>query len=258
MKRPPASIHIFPVALIILGLIACIASACLAGTGGGFVGLLLLISLTALLAGGLLGFLFGIPKVNRQYAPGDNNTKSRRYFPNTNLEEISDWLTKIIIGVGLTQLIRIPEHLRNLADGILSHVDCHQVNCNAAHPILVTVIIYFLIAGFIVGYFYTRLYLPNLWELMEENLVKDAEIAIWRAGAKGDPSRSKEDHSLTEEELVMLQRIADEDERFPPINALKPSERAAVNTLTAKGVIEWGDDMPSVKRVILPTVNQKP
>jgi len=134
MKRPPASIHIFPLALIVLGFIASVASALLTGAGGGFVGLLLLIAITALLAGGLLGFLFGIPKVNRQYAPGDDYAKSRKYFPNTNLEEVSDWLTKIIIGVGLTQLIRIPEYLRNLATGILKHVEYHQVSGNAAPP----------------------------------------------------------------------------------------------------------------------------
>lgn len=253
MKRPPASIHIFPIVLITLGIIACIASALLVGSGGGFVGLLLLISITALLAGGLLGFLFGIPKVNRQYTPGDD-AKSRKYFPNTNLEEVSDWLTKIIIGVGLTQLIRIPEYLRNLATGILNHVECHQVNCNAAHPILVAVILYFFIAGFIVGYFYTRLYLANLWELMEESRVKDAEIAIWRAGAKSAPTRSMDEPSLTAEERQLLQRISDEKEEFPPVDALTPSERAAINTLTAKGIIEYNGDRPQTKRVTPRTV----
>lgn len=257
MKRPPASIHIFPIALIFLGFIASVASALLVGAGGGFVGLLLLISITALLAGGLLGFLFGIPKVNRQYAPGDDYAKSRKYFPNTNLEEVSDWLTKIIIGVGLTQLIRIPEYLRNLATGILKHVEYYQVSGNAAHPILVAVILYFLIAGFIVGYFYTRLYLANLWELMEESRVKDAEIAIWRAGAKSDPTRSKEEPTLTVEEQRILQRIADEGEAFPIIDALKPSERAAINTLTAKKIIDYDSDRPQGKQVVLCTENKK-
>ncbi len=257
MKRPPASIHIFPIALITLGITACVASALLVGTGGSFIGLLLLISITSLLAGGLLGFLFGIPKVNRQYAPGDDYAKSRKYFPNTNLEEVSDWLTKIIIGVGLTQLIRIPEYLRNLATGILKHVKSPQMNDNAAHPILVAVILYFLIAGFIVGYFYTRLYLANLWELMEENQVKDAEIAIWRAGAKSDPTRSIDEPSLTAEEHQLLQRIEDEGEKFPVVNALKPSERAAINTLTAKGIIEYNSDRPPVKRTIPRKVTPK-
>jgi|LSQX01.2.fsa_nt_gb hypothetical protein len=257
MKRPPASIHIFPIALITLGIIASVASALLVGAGGGFMGLLLLISITALLAGGLLGFLFGIPKVNRQYAPGDDYPKNRKYLPNTNLEEVSDWLTKIIIGVGLTQLIRIPEYLRNLATSILNHVECYQVNCNAAHPILVAVILYFLIAGFIVAYFYTRLYLVNLWEFMEEYRMNVAEIAIWRAGAKSDLTRSKEEPSLTAEERQLLQRIADEGEKFPPVETLMPSERAAVNTLTAKGIIEYSSDGPQGKRVLLRTIHPK-
>ena len=64
----------------------------------------LMLAAAAVAVGGLFGFLFGVP---RAAAGGDAATadvRSRGYRANTNLEQISDWLTKILVGVGLTQL----------------------------------------------------------------------------------------------------------------------------------------------------------
>ena len=85
----------------------------------------------AALTGVLLGFLFGIPRTqqagsNRAPTPPTDAGPLRQartkppqpvetgsqtaqppsvsHHPNTNLEEISDWLTKILVGVGLTQI----------------------------------------------------------------------------------------------------------------------------------------------------------
>ncbi|MEU2716787.1 hypothetical protein [Streptomyces sp. NPDC007205] len=67
-----------------------------------------LIAIASGLTGALLGFLFGIPRSIRgrqQVAIGDPNSEDDRgYRPSTNLEDVSDWLTKIIVGVGLVQL----------------------------------------------------------------------------------------------------------------------------------------------------------
>jgi hypothetical protein len=49
----------------------------------------LLIGFASLTFGLFIGFLFGIPKHNAK-------TGSGNYTSNTNLEEISDWLTKIL------------------------------------------------------------------------------------------------------------------------------------------------------------------
>jgi hypothetical protein len=51
--------------------------------------------------GGLLGFIFGVPKtlaVGSRTAGGGPANTSRT---NTNLEQISDWLTQILVGAGL-------------------------------------------------------------------------------------------------------------------------------------------------------------
>jgi hypothetical protein len=44
--------------------------------------------------------------------------KATRYLGNTNLEQVSDWLTKIIVGVGLVQIGRIVPALSKLAESM--------------------------------------------------------------------------------------------------------------------------------------------
>lgn len=61
----------------------------------------LLVGIAAWLAGGVLGFLFGVPRF--QSSPGGGAAGlASSFIPNTNLEQVSDWLTKIIIGATLT------------------------------------------------------------------------------------------------------------------------------------------------------------
>ena len=64
------------------------------------------------LAGGLVGLLFGIP---RSALGSAGTTPTGRYQANSNLVEVSDWLTKIIVGVGLVQIGRLEPALSRLA-----------------------------------------------------------------------------------------------------------------------------------------------
>jgi F0F1-type ATP synthase assembly protein I len=73
----------------------------------------------------ILGFIFGIPRtlqegdqINKKENRGADSSDEKQsqkisYQNNTNLEQISDWVTKILVGVGLTQIAQIP----NLLDG---------------------------------------------------------------------------------------------------------------------------------------------
>lgn len=68
-------------------------------------GIAALIAGSALFVGALVGFLFGIPRTLQ----GEATDKTKRtYQVNTNLEQISDWLTKIIVGLGLVNLRAVP------------------------------------------------------------------------------------------------------------------------------------------------------
>ena len=121
-----------------------------------------LISAGAAMAMGLLvGFIFGIPRaVQADNSPG---AKGPAFKANTNLEQISDWLTKIIVGVGLVQLATIPRKLQGLAayfSGIFGEPLAGSASGNAT---VLLVFGYFGIFGFLLGYLWARIYLMKLF-----------------------------------------------------------------------------------------------
>ena len=60
-----------------------------------------------------MGFLFGIPRTVQSSTPSTGDTQ---YQGNTNLEQVSDWLTKIIVGVSLVEIGRVIPALAKLAE----------------------------------------------------------------------------------------------------------------------------------------------
>lgn len=98
--------------LILLPLLGIIGM-CLAflGFGKGFdflitLGYGLLIGGAAYLVGGLVGFMFGLPRMLT-----NPDQPSADYSRNDNLIQISDWVTKIIVGLGLTNLYEVPTNI---------------------------------------------------------------------------------------------------------------------------------------------------
>jgi hypothetical protein len=140
------------------------------GTGvpGASLGVTTLLSGGCLLVGALLGFLFGVPRSAQVHQsvpnqPNDaepddddpNRPGRNQYRPNTNLEEVSDWLTKILVGVGLTQLVNAPT--KAIAFG---HYFGPSLGGGAVgEPFALCVLVYFSVAGFLIAYLWTRLYL---------------------------------------------------------------------------------------------------
>ena len=72
-------------------------------------------AMASFLVGCLLGFLFGIPRVVSTGAlrlkqdgqvsdSSSSDAPTGQFSPSTNLSEISDWLTKLLLGAGLVQL----------------------------------------------------------------------------------------------------------------------------------------------------------
>jgi hypothetical protein len=78
-------------------------------------GTALALSAAAFLAGAIPGFVFGIPHMVQGSA---SSTSDVHYQSNTNLEQVSDWLTKIIVGVGLVQIGRVVPALGRLASSL--------------------------------------------------------------------------------------------------------------------------------------------
>ncbi len=115
--------------------------------------------------GFLIGFLFGVPRTVESNDPTLSKNSQTRVQANTNLEQISDWLTKILVGVGLTQITPILSFLKtkvidNLASGFdllnTGNIDNYKPS-SLAISITIGITTYFIVSGFIIGYFYTVL-----------------------------------------------------------------------------------------------------
>ncbi len=157
-------------------------------------------AVAALLGGGfftcgcLLGFMFGIPKLRigtgqlpqpriqpepPQAGPpkpeppvaetpepetSQTGTPTTSILEvNTNLEQVSDWLTKIVVGVSLTQIHSIPQWLKDYAKSLSSNLGGFP----NAQAFAVGLLIYYLTFGFLSGYLLTRLYLKDELEEAE-------------------------------------------------------------------------------------------
>jgi tetratricopeptide (TPR) repeat protein len=126
-------------------------------------GKLFIIGIANLLIGGLLGFLFGIPRIGKNNSTYKENEK---YKPNTNLEEISDWLTKIIVGLGLSQL----PSLKSNFYALIVFID-NDVPMLPKFVIMMT-ISYFFLYGFFLSFLSTRIYLGPVFARSDENAIK--------------------------------------------------------------------------------------
>lgn len=121
-------------------------------------GFSLMISSAALFAGGLIGFLFGMPKTVSS-TPGIENTESyeglSRYTGNTNLEQVSDWLTKVLVGIGLTQLTNISEMFNTYME--FSRIGFGEFS--GSRIFAGCLLIYFSIGGFLISFLLAKLYM---------------------------------------------------------------------------------------------------
>jgi hypothetical protein len=139
----------------------------------------------ALLAGALLGLLYGMPvdkssggsskdsdantgdedkskdgKKNngKGEASEDGPTASSPFRPSTRLQEIADWLTKIIIGLGLAEISKIPSKLWQLAHFLGQALG----NSPTGDAVALTILVAYVTAGFLIGFIWSDLYLPGV------------------------------------------------------------------------------------------------
>ena len=88
-------------------------------------------------------------------APGaSSQAYSLGFVGNTSLEQISDWLTKILVGVGLTQIGQVPTIYGQIATFFGP-----AIGGDIGGTVAVCLTIFFPIVGFMIGYLWTRLYL---------------------------------------------------------------------------------------------------
>lgn len=130
--------------------------------------------------GAALGFLFGLPRsrFTDELAGTTPNTgaatpapkpASTHYLGNSNLIKVSDWLTTIVIGLGLVNLANLVPALRSLASAL------HDPLGGAAYSgaVGVSACISALIGGFLVVYLFT---VVRVRQLLEESEAQSEEV----------------------------------------------------------------------------------
>jgi hypothetical protein len=120
--------------------------------------------IAALLAGAALGFLFGLPKT----MDPDNalGASKARLATNTNLDQISDWLTKILVGLGLVQLGKIADVLSSMGSSLAPGLGGGA----GAQTLAVALLVYSVLDGFLIGYIWTRIDLSKRFREAAEDL----------------------------------------------------------------------------------------
>jgi hypothetical protein len=184
--------------------------------------------------GSIAGFLFAIPRVPRTPSktesagasagiPTASQVVSDRGFGlgiNTNLEEISDWLTKILVGVGLIQLRSLPSYVRRAGEYVGRGLG------PGLETVASGIVIYFLGLGFLCGYLMTRMFLGPAFrladqatrsglaaELKETRAIAEAAKAVSQA-AKADSQLAKEKGTVDSDVQTAMEELNKPD--HPP------------------------------------------
>jgi tetratricopeptide (TPR) repeat protein len=150
------------------------------------------IALASAAVGGLFGLLFGVPRAlagsptftNTQPAtvPAAASTSASSSSPttasaggygaNTNLKQVSDWLTKLLLGAGLTQLPRVPSGLKSLG----SFLGPGLGGGSGASSFAAALVIYSLLIGFFLAFLAARLKLGAAFKEADD-LAQSTQVA---------------------------------------------------------------------------------
>lgn len=212
----------------------------------------LLWSLGFCVSGMLLGFLFGIPRslpsgtVNMppaEAAAGASNTiflgTPSPMEINSNLVEVSDWLTKIIVGVGLIELKSLPATAQGVAAFIAPSL---AIDADTAKAVVGGVMLFFSVHGFLIGYLLTRIYLSIMIK-RADTLVKYESVRL-ESGKEIDVAelsrlqqKSLEDMQEAVTQLLLARTPDDGQQAVATLAGLPTAQKPPARVL-------WLDDHP--------------
>lgn len=165
------------------GIVAKAAAAAMLLAGGAF------------MIGVFLGFLFGFPSKVDASTAGTGRQPLQSPFYNTNLQEIADWLTKVIVGASLVELSKIPPMIMQLGDFVAT-----SVNRTSPSPANVVVnLVFFWSCGILYGYLWTRYDIAATAQRPHHDAKAVEEVDRW---LNHPPSSSD-----AEDKLVMMNAI---------------------------------------------------
>ena len=122
----------------------------------------------------MFGFLFGLPRTHQESSEeegheGDSERKIA-YQINTNLEQISDWLTKMLIGVGLVEMKDLMAFIVKVSSKISA-----DIGHPGAESLIIASMLCMAVLGFFATYLGTRLYIAGALVSADTKLQEIAE-----------------------------------------------------------------------------------
>jgi hypothetical protein len=195
--------------------------------------------------GFVVGFLFGVPR------SASNDDKSRLTV-NTNLEQISDWLTKLITGAALANLRELPADIKLGGEYVAKSLGgCPPGQCQNSGDLASVggaIFCFFLALGFLFGYLATRTFFTRLFadsdsglDAAVDNLPPDAKDSLSNAPVNFDHPPPKLD--------ALAQKAATTLESAPVTSDSSPETLS----LVAKAKLmagKWGEAIDAYRKAI--------
>lgn len=183
---------------VIVGLFAVVLATLDVPQAGAYASMVALASVSL---GALLGFLFGVPPTSpsTELSANNENKTSGEVLKNTSLQEISSWLTKIIVGAGLVNLKQLAIWIGERGAEIGK-----DLSPGAARIFGSALIVYFFIVGFIAAYTYTRTKVASLFAASDRWLLDmlDRKITVARQETEKKVADQIADQEASTREIV--------------------------------------------------------
>jgi hypothetical protein len=212
-----------------------------------------MIALAANIAGAIPGFLFGVPRAGDldSGAGGGAVDSGRLYRPNTNLEQISDWLTKILVGVGLTQIGNIPGALDSISRSVIKGMPAGSESYY--QPFVTATMIYFFACGFLFGYLTTRLFIGQMIRHADTQLM----AKVNKLAEEQIEAQKRDEAEVKVSELVrhQLERSTDDtqisvDELGDALKAARKSTRLDLfDRVRNLRRLAWREKIPDIRPI---------
>jgi hypothetical protein len=163
----------------------------------------LVFALASAAVGTLVGFIFGVPRtLAAEHQAASRNagvSEGSDISANTNLEQVSDWLTKVLIGATLVQLSNIPSAAASLFSAMAPALGGQSNSAAFAGGI----VIYFSILGFGAGWLNTRLFLGRAMREADAYRLRRRAADELLTRAANEPDRDEAETMRTQaQELV--------------------------------------------------------
>lgn len=232
-------------------------------------GVLIVIAFAGVASGAIIGFLFGIPHsidqgsstmsigttTGTSSSEGNGDSENLRnkfdYKPSTNLEQIADWLTKIIVGVGLIEIHKIIFKFNELCISLGAILSTYSKGHNGS-MVVGCCIILFSIFGFLLVYLWTHIYLLKIQNSLNKDDISNTINTI----LENADSKDKHSIDLANKQLTLKkgeQKISVEE----LVEAFKGASKSVLSTIFFKAVSirkqNWNN--PDTKFTIENTIN---